>query len=141
MHLHFTVEPSVETALIIRHTVKTFLYKICESNLEEVLLALNEAVSNCIVHARSEYSVAVKLDEICDTAHVELTVSDVSGSFFDGSKFSPPKPGSTDGKMGILTMRALVDNIEWHGQNGTTVKMYKKCRIKAPEITESALTV
>lgn len=127
MHISFTVKPNVETALVIRHTAKAFLYKIHESNLEEILLALNEAVSNCIVHARSEYSVAIKLNEDRNIVHVEMVVSDKSGRFFDGSKFQPPKPGSTEGKMGILTMRALVDDIKWCGQKGTTIKMYKKC--------------
>lgn len=128
LYICFTVKPNIETALVIRHTAKVFLQKICESNLEEILIVLNEAVSNCIVHARSEYSVAIKLSEYEDILHVEMVISDRSGRFFDGGKFQPPEPGSTEGKMGILTMRALVDDIKWYGRNGTTVKMYKKCQ-------------
>lgn len=95
----------------------------------ELVTALNEAASNCVMHARSHFCVYLKIQNLaCSRALISIQISDFSGAFFDGNHYDPPLPGTCEGKMGVLIMRSTADEIRWvRHDRGTTVEMSKLC--------------
>jgi anti-sigma regulatory factor (Ser/Thr protein kinase) len=57
---------------------------------------------------------------------VSIRVIDNGSAYFDGNSFTPPTPGVCAGKMGIKTIRSVMDEVSWAYNEGTTVAMVKK---------------
>lgn len=132
MNLYLSLEPKPESLTLLRDTANNFFSNILESEAFELITVLNEAASNCILHAKSLFSVYLSI-QYCDNGHtvVAVEVSDISGSYFDGNQYEPPVPGTCEGKMGIVLMRSMMDEIGWtQGKKGTIVKMSKTCALK-----------
>lgn len=120
MKIAFQTEPTVTSTKIIRDITNTFLSNLiaCE-DIEKILLALSEATTNCVVHAKTAYNVDLEVND----AHISITVKDYGNNPFDGNSYEPPPPGSEEGKLGVKTIKGLMDEAIWHLDNGTKVCM------------------
>lgn len=108
---------------ILRETARSFLNStVPENDIESIIIALSEAANNCLIHAKTEFVVELHVD------HHKITVkiTDYGAKYFDGNDFIPPAPGIYAGKMGIKTIRALMDDACWSYDGGTTVTMTKR---------------
>ncbi len=86
-----------------------------------LLIALNEAVTNCIRHASTPFSV-----EMFDRDdHIEVVIRDFGLAPFHVTNYELPIPGTCEGKLGIPLIMSLTDSSEWHSGNGTTVTLRK----------------
>jgi serine/threonine-protein kinase RsbW len=101
-----------ETVALIRATVAQILtvFGVTQECLDDVRLALSEACTNVIVHARSDdqYEVRVRVDD----QRCALSVTN-TGEGFDTSGLSPvlPEPQSERGR-GLAIMSAVMDTME-----------------------------
>jgi serine/threonine-protein kinase RsbW len=103
----------------LRTAVRTWLAPLgfSDETAEDIVLAVNEAASNCIDHAYPTGHIdnAVKLNLwISDlTAHLEIV---------DHGRWRPARAGVSDRGFGIPIMRRLIDNVFiHHGPTGTAV--------------------
>ena len=89
-----------------------------ESLAADVVLVVNEALSNCAEHAyRGRAPGTMRLEAALADGHIEIKVAD------SGSWKTPPADPGTRGR-GILLMRALSDHVDVEGTpEGTTVGM------------------
>jgi PAS domain S-box-containing protein len=89
-----------------------------ESLAADIVLVVNEALSNCAEHAyRGRAPGTMRLEAALDDGHIEVKVAD------SGSWKTPPADPGTRGR-GILLMRTLSDHVDVEGTPaGTTVGM------------------
>jgi anti-sigma regulatory factor (Ser/Thr protein kinase) len=89
-----------------------------EALAADIVLVVNEALSNCAEHAyRGQPPGAMRLEAALDDGDIQIKVAD------SGSWKTPPADPGTRGR-GILLMRALSDHVDVEGtQDGTTVGM------------------
>jgi PAS domain S-box-containing protein len=91
---------------------------VSETLAADIVLVVNEALSNCAEHAyRGRAAGTMRLDADLDDGHIHIKVAD------SGSWKTPPADPGTRGR-GILLMRALSEHVDVDGTaEGTTVGM------------------
>jgi PAS domain S-box-containing protein len=91
---------------------------VAQSLTADIVLVVNEALSNCAEHAyRGRAPGIMRLEATRDDGHVQIKVAD------SGSWKTPPADPGTRGR-GILLMRALSEHVVVDGSaEGTTVSM------------------
>jgi serine/threonine-protein kinase RsbW len=99
---------------------------VIEECIEDIRLALSEAVTNVLDHAGSEDDYEVRLavrDDICSIAIVDC------GTGFDASSLASamPDPLSPRGR-GVAIMRAVLDGVrfETHRESGMVAHLTKR---------------
>ena len=102
----------------------------CWDEVENVALAVREAVANAIVHGNhcnpaKAVGVSVAVNENCDL----LIVVRDSGSGFDPSKLPNPTAGEkllANHGSGIFLMKQLMDEVDFKFDHGTEVRMLRR---------------
>jgi len=116
------------TAAVVRAITTDALRRlgVVEECIEDIRLALSEAVTNVLDHAGSEDDYEVRLtvrDEICSIAVVDC------GTGFDASSLASamPDPFSPRGR-GVAIMRAVLDGVrfETHPERGMVAHLTKR---------------
>lgn len=80
-----------------------------ETDIEAVVLALSEACTNAVEHARGDDTFTLTL--ACDTGSVRLTVTSPGVFDADAAPLEMPAPTALRGR-GVPLMRALMDEFE-----------------------------
>ena len=114
--------PDPNSASAAREIARAFFAPLASAESADCLLiALNEAVTNCIRHASTPFSV-----EMFDRDdHIEVVICDFGLAPFHVTNYELPIPGTCEGKLGIPLIMSLTDSAEWHSGNGTTVTLRK----------------
>lgn len=99
-------------------------FGVCDSDVDDVQLAITEACANVIDHAADTDTYDVKVELAAD--HCAITVVDKGGGFDAGAVPARPDDESGSGR-GLMLMRALVDNVKFTNepQAGAVVHMVK----------------
>jgi anti-sigma regulatory factor (Ser/Thr protein kinase) len=88
---------------------------VSESLAADIVLVVNEALSNCAEHAyRGRAPGTMRLEAQLDDGHIQITVSD------SGSWKTPPADPGTRGR-GLLLMRALSEQMDVDGTAAGTI--------------------
>ncbi len=109
---------------------------ISGEDLDSVLLAFSEAVTNALIHGRSNSRKCVHVDVGTEDGRLIIEVRDHGRGFHPKSVELPPPDCMCEGGRGLYLMRVLMDEVEWlPGPSGTTVRMTKRC-IPAPPLSD-----
>lgn len=119
------MSPQPKSSAEVREITRKFVAPLaCTESVDAILLAITEAVSNCIRHAGTNFRVEL----INEPDHIVAVISDSGLHPFDGNLYQPPLPGTQDGKLGVPLMRSIMDDAVWRADRGTEVTM-KKAKI------------
>jgi anti-sigma regulatory factor (Ser/Thr protein kinase) len=101
--------------------------------LGEVQLAVQEASSNAVRHARPGHS-AVPLEVLAEKVgnKLRITLRYPGGPFDLGNVPAPSLDGSRDGGFGIAIMRQCMDQIEYRSDGDENI-LYMKKAVKVPD--------
>jgi len=97
--------------------------------LDEIELAVGEALSNAIRHGRQSPKCSIEID--CVASGGELTVRIInSGDRFDPDSVPIPSPSNLqEGGMGLHFMRMMMDKISYaFDETGTTLTLLKRSK-------------
>ena len=127
---------------LVRRLLRGSLEKfgVEDESLADMELAVTEACTNVLLHARGEeqkYEVQVELnDDLC-----EVSVSDAGCGLDQGSTTAEVDIWSEGGR-GIQLMRALVDEVSFVSpeRGGTTVHMSKRLELDEDSLARRLLT-
>jgi len=113
----------------MRNWVSELLKKseITDVIIEDIKLALNEALANIFHHAYNDEIVKpVRIKVMIDNEKAIISLRDF-GRKFDLSKYVPPDlDGSSNGGRGVYLIRKLMDGVQYFPQEiGTELLMWK----------------
>jgi anti-sigma regulatory factor (Ser/Thr protein kinase) len=146
LHLHLPVHPSTPAA--VRRQLRAWLEKLGwpRGHAEDLLLAVDEAVSNAVEHA---YPAPASTHSRPGELGVELCIRDATAAddthravvtVTDRGRWKPPAVCSGTRGRGLRLMRALTDSLDvTAGGPGTRVKMISRAvRISGRRTAEAA---
>ena len=123
----------VENEAFARNVVASFILPLNPSvnELEDIKTAVNEAITNVIVHAYPEKSGYVTMKITIDENIVKIKISDNGIGIEDIERalvpFYTSKPNEERSGMGFTVMESFMDNLKvTSGKDGVTVVMSKE---------------
>lgn len=123
----------VENESFARNVVASFILPLNPSlnELEDIKTAVNEAVTNVIVHAYPEKSGYVNMKITTNDNKVEINISDNGVGIKDIERALTPfytsKPNEERSGMGFTVMESFMDQLEVkNNKEGVTVCMVKE---------------
>ena len=123
----------VENEAFARNVVASFILPLNPSvnELEDIKTAVNEAITNVIVHAYPEKSGYVTMKITIDENIVKIKISDNGVGIEDIERalvpFYTSKPNEERSGMGFTVMESFMDNLKvTSGKDGVTVVMSKE---------------
>jgi len=100
------------------------------SDLEEIKVAVSEAVSNAVIHGYGDNAGEIEFEMTLDTDSLEFIVTDSGKGIADIALARQPSYSSDPERMGLgfVFMESFMDRliVESEVGRGTTVKMLKK---------------
>ncbi len=124
--LAFSVQLEPARLLRARQRVADYLLRfgVPQRTVDEVVLAVHEAVANAVRHSGAEES-EIRLD--LNGADLRVTVVD-RGCGFDVATVGPDRPPDPEspGGRGLYLMAQLMDGLELESAAGVTVRMVKR---------------
>jgi len=133
-HAHLTIPGKSSNVGLARITVATFASELdfTLNELEEIKVAVSEAVTNCIIHAYPLEEGVIEIDLKIEEKKLIIVVSDQGVGIEDIDAVLQPSYSTRDDHMGLglAFIDSFMDdfNIESAVNEGTTVTM-----IKVPE--------
>ena len=131
MEVKFKAIP--ENEMFARNVVASFILSLNPSinELEDIKTAVNEAVTNVIVHAYPQKSGNVTLRITTNDRKIEISVSDNGVGIQDIERALTPfytsKPDEERSGMGFTVMESFMDKLEVkNNKEGVTVNMFKE---------------
>lgn len=131
MEVKFKAIP--ENEMFARNVVASFILPLNPSinELEDIKTAVNEAVTNVIVHAYPQKSGNVTLRITTNDRKIEISVSDNGVGIQDIERALTPfytsKPDEERSGMGFTVMESFMDKLEVkNNKEGVTVNMFKE---------------
>ncbi len=127
--LEFEVPGRPEMVAHIRGKVGDFAraMNFTQEQIEDIKLAVGEASANAMRHGSNGNGckVHIRVEKLSDELVINITDK---GCGFDPDKVCPPRKGDlAEGGLGIMFMRALMDDVKFHFNcPGTRVEMTKK---------------
>ena len=123
----------VENQAFARNVVASFILPLNPSvnELEDIKTAVNEAITNVIVHAYPEKSGYVTMKITIDENIVKIKITDNGVGIEDIERalvpFYTSKPNEERSGMGFTVMESFMDNLKvTSGKEGVTVFMSKE---------------
>ena len=123
----------VENEAFARSVVASFILPLNPSvnELEDIKTAVNEAVTNVIVHAYPEKSGYITMKITTENNFVKIKISDNGVGIEDIERalvpFYTTKPNEERSGMGFIVMESFMDNLQvTSGKEGVTVIMSKE---------------
>lgn len=113
------------------------------SDIEEIKVAVSEAVSNCIIHAYPDEVGMVRVDlRIIEPDILEIEVHD-DGKGIENLEAAQQPTFSTDPErmgLGFVFMQSFSDEMEVDSTpgQGTIVKMRRRCSVESESLPRSA---
>lgn len=98
--------------------------------LEEIRVAISEAVSNCVIHAYPDNPGQVQLEAAIDDGYLEINITDF-GKGIEDIEMARTPAFSTDPErmgLGLVFMDSFMDLLEVQSEpgKGTRIRMRKK---------------
>ncbi|HHZ20210.1 MAG TPA: anti-sigma F factor [Firmicutes bacterium] len=98
--------------------------------LEEIRVAVSEAVSNCVIHAYPDSPGQVELEAVIEDGCLEIGITDY-GKGIDDIALARTPAFSTDPErmgLGLVFMESFMDSLEVQSEpgKGTRIRMRKK---------------
>lgn len=122
---------------VVRHMISGTMRNlgIQDGCVEDVEVAVTEACTNVLKHATgvdNQYEVEVELTE----SEVGIRITDTGGGFDHGAVGGAGVEPTDEGGRGILLMRALVDDLQFHSkpEAGTIVHLRKSLTLAEDSI-------
>lgn len=128
----FTVAAILGSCKVVRDRVVRIAEHMpfCAEERGDVRIAVGEAISNAIRHGcleKPSERVAIRCVATC--AQLVVEISDHGPGFSpDGIEEAPACHGLPEGNMGIACMRNCVDEVSFHFDHGTTIRLVKIVR-------------
>ena len=99
--------------------------EIASGMIEDILIALHEAVADALVHSGSKTDVAVRLKATREAVLIEVTDQ---GRGIDSRVAIPPRPPSlsAEGGRGLFVIWSLMSSVEFTHSSGTHLVMVKE---------------
>lgn len=101
-------------------------------DLEEVKVAVSEAVSNSVIHAYNGQPGIIRITGRLDGRTLELVIEDWGKGIADVAQARQPSWSSVPDRMGMgfVFMESFMDGLEVSSEvgKGTVVRMWKHCR-------------
>lgn len=101
------------------------------AELDEIKVAVSEAVTNCIVHGYRDGSGTIRIEGRISGDELQLTVSDRGCGIADVDAVRTAAYSTEPGRMGLgfVFMESFMDGLEVRSAvgEGTTVHMSKRC--------------
>lgn len=123
----------VENEAFARNVVASFILPLNPSlnELEDIKTAVNEAITNVIVHAYPDKSGYVTMKVVTNDNKVLITISDNGIGIQDIERALTPfytsKPNEERSGMGFTVMESFMDKLEVkNNKDGVTVSMFKE---------------
>lgn len=127
----------VENEAFARNVVASFVLPLNPSlsELDDIKTAVNEAVTNVIVHAYPNSTGYVTIKIVTQDNKVAISVTDNGVGIQDIERALTPfyttKPDEERSGMGFTVMESFMDKLEVkNGKSGLTVKMFKEINVK-----------
>ena len=128
----------VENEAFARNVAASFILPLnpCLSELDDIKTAINEAVTNVIVHAYPNTTGYVTMKIVTQDNWVAISISDNGIGIQDIERALTPfytsKPNEERSGMGFTVMESFMDKLEVKNtKGGLTVKMLKQIEQKA----------
>ncbi len=105
---------------LVRYALKKWLCKenISEKISNKIILAMDEALSNIILHGfKNNTNGYINVEFLRENNKISIVIED-NGEFFDITKINPPKPikmireGKTHG-FGIYLIKTIMDEVRY----------------------------
>lgn len=111
-------------------------------DLEEIKVAVSEAVTNCIVHAYGDGTGLIRVSATLGDGSLKVTVEDWGRGITDVEQARQPSFSTEPERMGLgfVFMESFMDKVEVDSNpgRGTRVHMWKECPSpESPEIQET----
>lgn len=123
----------VENEAFARNVVASFILPLNPSlnEMEDIKTAVNEAITNVIVHAYPDKSGYVTMKIVTNDNKVLITISDNGVGIQDIERALTPfytsKPNEERSGMGFTVMESFMDKLEVkNNKDGVTVSMFKE---------------
>lgn len=103
--------------------------------LEDIKVAVAEAVTNVILHCRECRQVQIEAEPCMESGCFVVRVSDTGRGFCEEELEKPNLQNpSEEGGLGIFIIRSLMDEVEFYSRpgNGTVVVMKKRLQFHPP---------
>lgn len=104
------------------------------AEVEEIKVAVSEAVTNCVVHAYQGKPGLVRLTARRSGSSIEVVVEDWGRGIADVEQARQPAFSTEPGRMGLgfVFMESFMDGMEVASRpgEGTRVRMWKACRAR-----------
>lgn len=129
MEIKFKAIP--ENEAFARNVVASFILQLNPSvnELEDIKTAVNEAVTNVIVHAYPDKVGYVNMRITLDKQNIQIDIWDNGIGIKDINKavmpFYTTKPNDERSGMGFTVMESFMDKLEVSNKNGVNVTMKK----------------
>lgn len=130
MEIKFKAIP--ENEAFARNVVASFILQLNPSvnELEDIKTAVNEAVTNVIVHAYPDKTGYVNMRITLDKQNIQIDIWDNGVGIEDINKaimpFYTTKPNDERSGMGFTVMESFMDKLEVTNKKGVNVTMKKK---------------
>lgn len=130
MEIKFKAIP--ENEAFARNVVASFILQLNPSvnELEDIKTAVNEAVTNVIVHAYPDKTGYVNMKITLDKQNIQIDIWDNGVGIEDINKaimpFYTTKPNDERSGMGFTVMESFMDKLEVTNKKGVNVTMKKK---------------
>ncbi len=127
----------VENEPFARTVVSSFILPLNPSidELEDIKTAVNEAVTNVIVHAYPDRTGYINMKVVTNQNRIKITISDNGVGIQDIEKALTPfytsKPQEERSGMGFTVMESFMDKMEVATNKGVRVDLYKEIENKA----------
>ncbi len=122
-----------ENVGIVRITAAAFAAQVdlTLSDLEEIKVAVSEAVSNAVIHGYGDQAGEIDFEMILDNGSLEFIITDYGKGIADIALARQPSYSTDPERMGLgfVFMESFMDQliVESEVGQGTTVKMLKNC--------------
>ena len=130
----------VENEAFARNVVASFILPLNPSlsELDDVKTAVNEAVTNVIVHAYPNSTGYVTMKIVTQENKIAISIADNGVGIQDIERALTPfytsKPNEERSGMGFTVMESFMDKLEVkNSKTGLTVKMFKEIEVKQKE--------
>lgn len=127
------VSSSTEHLREVREFVQNFVqqFDVNKKNLDEIILAVDEAYTNIIKHAYNNdpnHTVKIELGTSTDTLWVRLSDT---GHHFNADEYHPPDllkriKNKQRGGMGVYLINKLMDSVEYSSSGKTNTILMRK---------------
>lgn len=127
------VSSSTEYLREVRNFVQHFVqqFDVNKKDLDEIILAVDEAYTNIIKHAYNNdpnHNVKIELGTSTDTLWVRLSDT---GSHFNADEYQPPDllkriKNKQRGGMGVYLINKLMDSVEYSSAGKTNTILMRK---------------